>query len=391
MPTDQPTGATYIAAAHAIAPRVRAAAAEIEASRRLPLELVDALRDAGLMHLLLPRDLGGHEVDPVTCAQVAEIIAAADASAGWCVMLAAQNATFAGFFAPDVARAVWGSGGIVAGTARPIGRATRTTTPAAGYRVSGRWPIASGSTHATTFLAECLLYDDGSDVPHADANGEPLVVTVLVPRGAVTVHDTWNTVGLRGTASNDFSVADTFVPDAYTTSLSAALPQHAWPLYRVPALAFINHGAHALGVASAAIESATTIIQTRRGWANQPLAEVARLQATLAEATVLVAAAREYLYAQATRVWEHAITGEEPAARERSRLRLAMSHAMSGSVQAVDLLHRALATSAVQAGSPLDRQFRDLHTAAAHVMVGPMTYEAAGRVELGQDAAFPFF
>lgn len=391
MPTERSDAQRYLDAARALAPRVRDAAPAIEQARRLPPDLVDALRDAGLMHLLLPRDLGGREVDPVTCAQVAEIIAAADASAGWCVMLAAQNAAFAGFFAPAAVRAVWGSGGIVAGTARPIGRAIPATAPAPGYHVSGRWPIASGSTHATSFIAECLIYDGGGTTPRTGDDGEPAVLTVLVPRDAVVVHDTWNTIGLRGTASNDFSITDVFVPVAYTTSIHDAQPLHAWPLYRVPALAFINHGAHALGVAGAAIESATEVIRTRRGWGNQPLAGVARLQHALAEATVLVASARGYLYAQATQVWETVCTGTEPAARDRSRLRLAMSHAMTASVQAVDLLHRALATSSVQAGSPLDRQFRDIHTAAAHVMVGPMTYEAAGRVELGQDPEFPFF
>lgn len=76
---------------------------------------------------------------------------------------------------------------------------------------------------------------------------------------------------------------------------------------------------------------------------------------------------------------------------QRARLRLATSHAARASIQAVDLLYTALATSAIMRKSPLERQFRDLHTAGAHVMVGQMTYEAAGRVELGRDPEFPFF
>lgn len=64
---------------------------------------------------------------------------------------------------------------------------------------------------------------------------------------------------------------------------------------------------------------------------------------------------------------------------------------MTASVEAIDALHRALATSSIVASSALERPFRDLHTAAAHVMIGAMTYEAAGRVELGLEPQFPFF
>jgi hypothetical protein len=72
-------------------------------------------------------------------------------------------------------------------------------------------------------------------------------------------------------------------------------------------------------------------------------------------------------------------------------VRLAASHATRASVQAVDLVHGAVATSAIFTGSPLERQFRDIHTAAAHVMIGPLTYQAAGRVQLGLGPDFPFF
>ena len=72
-------------------------------------------------------------------------------------------------------------------------------------------------------------------------------------------------------------------------------------------------------------------------------------------------------------------------------MRLATSHAARAAVHAVDLVHAALATSAIFTASPLERQFRDIHTAVAHVMIGPLTFESAGRVELGLEPNFPFF
>jgi alkylation response protein AidB-like acyl-CoA dehydrogenase len=168
-------------------------------------------------------------------------------------------------------------------------------------------------------------------------------------------------------------------------------PIHPWVLYTALPLGFMNQGSHALGIARAAIEAAAEIMKSRRGWGDQPLHEMPRLQTVIAEATALVGSARSYLYESARELWAATIAGDASAAQPRSRVRLAASHAARASVQAVDLLHAALATSAIFTGNPLERQFRDIHTAAAHVMVGPLTYQAAGRVELGLTPEFPFF
>ena len=118
-----------VSVARDMAPRIRELAPRIERERRLPQELVDDLVRAGLMHLVVPRSLGGQECDPVSAAQAVEELARADGSTGWCAMLAAQSGAFSGLVDQDVAREVWGNGGIVAGAARPIGRAEWSASP----------------------------------------------------------------------------------------------------------------------------------------------------------------------------------------------------------------------------------------------------------------------
>jgi alkylation response protein AidB-like acyl-CoA dehydrogenase len=366
---------------------LRALADEIERDRRLPEQAVEALRQSGLFHLTVPTELGGLQADPITLAQVVEEIAAADGSAGWCVMIAAQNATFAGFMDRTAAAATVSSGGILAGVARPIGRAVPT---AGGYHVSGRWPFASGSSHADRFAAECLRYDGDSDQPQRDEAGNAVSYMALLPRAQVTIHDTWHTTGLRGTASNDFSAGAVLVPEPFVFRMFPP-PWHPWPFYRSLPLLFVTHGAHALGIGRAAVAATIEAAQRKIGWGtSRPLAEQPRLQLQLAEAFVLVESAREHLHGATARLWDAAQRGEEPG-RLNARVRLATSHAATASLRAVDLLHGALGTSAVFAGSPIERQFRDLRTASAHVMVGPLTYEAAGRVELDLPAGMPFF
>lgn len=328
-------------------------------------------------------------MDPVTAGKAVEEVSFFDGAAGWCVMIAGQNATFAGLLPPAEAKAIWGPRDIVGGTARPIGRAVNTNDPTPGYRVSGRWPFASGSSHATWFAGECVVYD--GDTPRKDARGNDMTRMTLFPRESATIHDVWDTTGLRGTASNDFSAENVHVPAARGTALMFDVPQHPWLMYKAFPLVFANHGSQALGVGRAAVAEAREMAGTKIGWGGVPLYNVTRMQSVIAEATVLVASARTYLYAVTQELWDEFNAGGEGTALQRSRLRLATSHAARASLQAVDLVYNALATSAIMRKSPLERQFRDIHTANAHVMVGQLTYEAAGRVELGRDAEFPFF
>jgi len=376
--------------ARALAPEIRERATEAEAAGALPRDLVDRMRAGGLFHLVLPSEPGGTGTNPVEAARVVEEVSAADGSAGWCVMIAAQIQGFAGFVDPPAMDEIWGAGQIVCGTARPIGRAVRVTEPEKGWLVSGRWPFASGSSHADWFGGECVLYD--GDVPRRGPDGNPQSAMMPVPRAQVTIHPVWDTTGLRATASHDFSIENAFVPESRALAFFDA-PRQPWPVYRAQPLLMMNHGAQALGVARAAIEAGVAVARAKRGWGDVPLHEVPRVQVAIAEATVLRESAAAYFYESATRLWDAALAGvpDDELVVMRSRARLAAAHAATASGRAVDLVHDVAGTSAVFRGNPIERCFRDIHTALAHVMVGPLVYAAAGRAELGHDPAFPFF
>ena len=378
----------FLASATNLVPRIRELATEIENGRQLVPELVDAFRTAGFFHMHVRAAAGGSQADPVLAAKVVEEVSTGDGSAGWCVMIGQQNSAFSGFLSTERTREVWGEGRIVCGTARPTGRAVRQGD---GFVVSGRWPFASGSSHADYFGAECMLFD--GDEPIRDAEGNHKSRMLMVPRSEVTIHDTWHTTGLRGTASNDFEVKGVFVPADRGFQMLVDPPLDDWAVYRAPQLVFINHGSQSLGVARGAIDAAKQIAAVKIGYgSDRPLREQPRIQGVIAEAVVSVAAAREYLYQQAALLYEDAqATSGQPDAALRARVRLAASNATRSSVHAVDLLHAALGTSSLFQNTPLERQFRDIHMAAAHVMISPFTYEAAGRVEMGLPAEFPFF
>jgi alkylation response protein AidB-like acyl-CoA dehydrogenase len=384
-PASQPD---FLGAATNLVPRIRELANDIESGRQLVPELVEAFRAARFFHLTVPAAAGGAQGDPIVAAKVVEEVSSGDGSAGWCVMIGQQNAGFSGFLPTERAAEVWGEGRIACGTARPTGRGVKQGD---GFIVTGRWPFASGSSHADYFGAECMLFD--GDEPLRDAEGNHRSRMLMVPRSEVTIHDTWHTTGLRGTASNDFEVRGAFVPADRGFQMLVDPALSDWALFRAPQLLFMNHGSQSLGVARGAIEAAKQIVATKVGYgSDRPLREQPRIQGVVAEATVAVAAAREYMYQQAELLWQVALASPgETDPLLRARVRLAASNATRSSLHAVDLLHTALGTSSLFQNTPLERQFRDIHMAASHVMVSPFTYEAAGRVEMGLPAEFPFF
>jgi indole-3-acetate monooxygenase len=273
-------------AARELAPVIRAMADRIEEERRLPQSLVEQLIDAGMLHAALPQEYGGRETDPLTVARVVEELSAADGSVGWCVMLHLQNCLLSGAMPRALVEAIWGRDqrATIAGHAQPRGRAT----PAGdGYRVSGRWSFASGSSYASWLSGACQVMD--GNTPLLDTNGLPVTVFASVPAERCTILDTWKSTGLRGTASHDFVMDDVFVPAALVASTSilgpAAQRWHANPMYGCLPLVFVTHGSHALGLAHAALDELTDIASAKTpAGQTSPLREQAHAQVQVASA-----------------------------------------------------------------------------------------------------------
>ena len=369
-----------LAAVDALAPLVEAERARLDRDRLLPTRLLDALVAAGLFRLWAPRRLGGAELDPVAGLRVIAAVSALDGSVGWNVMVASAHSFLAGRLPDRAARDIFGSRrSIVAGQLEPGGTAAPVK---GGYRVSGRWPFASGCRHATWLLAHCRLPSRGRRRA-AEPAGSRLV---FVPAERARIHDTWQTAGLRGTGSHDYSLEGVHVPASHAVDAFADEPTRSEPLYACPLVAFVTMavGAVPIGIARGAIGDFLRLARTRRR-AGRLLAESVSVQRGLARALVHARSGERLLLEAVDDLWRTVRTRKPATIEQRAAVRMGCVNAGVAAAAAVDLLWELAGAGAVFEAAGLERRFRDVHVATQHVALAPRTLEVAGRVALGLD------
>jgi alkylation response protein AidB-like acyl-CoA dehydrogenase len=299
---------SFVEAAKGLAPQIQASADDIERSRRLPLPLVDAMAQAGLFRLWIPRSLGGEETDPTTLVRVVEEVSRADGAAGWCLGIGGTYGAFGGYLSADAAHEIYGSDPLVrtAGALRPFGNAVVVD---GGYRVTGRWPLGSGCQHSGWIVGGCRILD--GDQPRRLPNGTPLMRVLFFAAADCKILDTWDSIGLRGTGSHDYTVTDLFVPAARSLSLREP-PVEPGPLYAMPTIALSAPALAAvgLGIARHAIDLLLELAQTKiASRSRQSLREDATMQASLGQAEALLRSGRAFLYETVEEGWNVARSG----------------------------------------------------------------------------------
>lgn len=366
---------------HELAPRIRAAALQIEQGRRLLPELAVELAQQGLFRMCVPQALGGLEVDAATLVRVIEATAIADGSTGWCVMIGATSGMTAAYLPAAAGRTMYATPTAIAGGVfAPMGKAIQVD---GGYRVSGRWSFASGCQHCDWLMGGCVIIEDGK--PRMLPAGVPETRMMLFPAGAAEVHDTWDVAGLRGTGSHDIRVHDLFVPAEFSVSFTLDRPQYPGRLYAFPVFGLLALGIAgvALGIARRAIDELCGLAtdKTPTG-SRRKLVDRAVVQMQVAQAEAQLRAARALVFDTIDDSWQAAATAPLDLTA-RALLRLAATHATATAAQVVDLMYSAGGGSAIYAHHPLQRCLRDVHVATQHMMVAQPTYELTGRVLLG--------
>jgi alkylation response protein AidB-like acyl-CoA dehydrogenase len=363
-----------------MAPTIQELGREIERAGRLPDELIEQFIEAGFFNMLVERELGGGETDPVTATKVIETISSADSSAGWVAMIGSVTPFWATALMPkEGAREIFGAGQdvVMVGTLVPYGRAVKTS---GGYRISGSWPFGSGCQHANWLASACWLFDGEAPIQRDD--GRPAWAEFLTPIQDCGILDTWHVTGMQGTGSHDYTIDDVFVPERRMFyHVSQTLPVRTEPRYSYLAATVALMAAVPLGIARAATDELRALLPSKAGAPEfKPMSEDFEKQVDVARADTLVGSASAYLYDTLEQVWGRVAKGEPLSKELRGRFRAACTNAVLSSVEAVDLVYATAGTTAIYTKSSLERRFRDVHTAAAHALVRSATRADAGRL-----------
>jgi len=382
-----------VRAAQELAPALAARAAELDAARRLPPDLVDELRAAGFFRMFVPRSHGGDEVDLRTGMAVLSTLAAADASVGWTVMIGSESPHLLALLGRDEFDKMYAAGPdvIVAGGFNPQGTAT---VDGGDYLVNGRWAFGSGVTHADWVFGNCVLVGaDGQPLPGA-AEGQPAMRSVLVPAADVRVLDTWHVLGLKGTGSNDIELVNLRVPATRTFDLFAGLPSVPGPGFVAPLLQFVLHlGAVGVGIAQGALDATVELAAAgkQRLYAKARLADNQLFQVNLGRADLTLRAARALLAATADEVWS-LLSAPDPAALAAigPRVSATLSWVTDAGLSVVDTCYRAGGGQVARDASPIQRRFRDMHTFSQHAAAAEGWLGGHGAALLGQAGGFSY-
>jgi len=371
-----------------LATAISSRAAEIEAGRRMPPDLVEALRSIGIFRMFVPQSHGGLELDMPAALEIFGALSRIDGSVGWTAMIGGGCDMFASLLPRDTYEQVYENGPdvIIAGTVQPAGRAEAV---AGGWRVNGRWPFASGCQHADWMFGLCVMTEAGKPLPGpAGEGGPPLVRGVFLPAREWHIEDTWYVAGLKGTGSHHIALRDTVVPAANLFDLVNGVPCLPGPLYQaVRQFLPLMHGASSVGMAEGALDELVALANTgRQQQAAVPMRDSETFQGELGRIGAELRAARAFLQVQAASHWRHALAGtlkDEALYTQGTQSAIWLA---TTCVRAADACFALAGSGAIYETSPLQRRLRDLHTAAQHFAAQQRHYVSAGKLLLSGSA-----
>lgn len=364
-----------------------ASAGEIESNRRLPEPLLGKLHAAGLFKMLLPKCYGGGEVHPVTFFKTIMALAECDGSVAWCVGQQNGCSTSAAAVEADVANEIWGNDpkGALAwgpgrGTATPDGDV---------YRITGNWLFASGGRHCTWLGTQTTAVLDKDGNEQFDEDGNLVTRTFFVPADKVKWNDVWNVIGLKGTASDAYSVENVAVPMAYSIKrdrvedVKVKSPLYAFRAKNLYAASFAGV---ALGLARGILEEFKELATEKKGKYGKTLLmdnAVAQADVSVAEARIRSAAA--YIESEFNGIYDDVVTRGALTPDQRIRIRLASTFAIQEAKTAADIAYHSAGATAIFAAQNYERRYRDLHAVTQQTQGHKVHYQTVGSYLLGHE------
>jgi len=380
MTTAQHDTEHYLKTARDLAAKVAPHVRQIEADRQFPSELSEAIADQGFFRLLIPRSMGGEELDHPTFRKILEIFAEVDASTAWAINQNNVFATDVMKMPEEVAHEIWDERRAVV-TNGPPSKTAKAVSVDGGYKLSGLWSFSSGCDHATWIAALVPVWTQGQTAP----TGRENLRLMLMPKNEVNFVDQWHVNGMRGTASFSFKLDEVFVPERRTYSAADPVRSNS-PVYSISRTLLFAMGfaTVAVGVARASLSAVIELTMNKTPVrTTTELHDLPTTHRLIGEAEAIWRSAGAYLRETSAAVWESASKNGVVPTEERIQARLATTYAIQRSAEAVDICYRLSGSDAIFTPNTIHRLFQDIHVITQHAQGRMIHLETAGQFLLG--------
>jgi indole-3-acetate monooxygenase len=384
---DKDTTNRLLADIQDLAVHIQSLSSEMEASRRVPTELVESLRAIGVFRMFVPRSHGGLELDFTDGIEIIQALARIDGSVGWVAAISSGVSMFATFLPVEMYDRIYKNGPdvISVGSLKPGGKAEAMGNS---WLLNGRFGFASGCQHADWMVSTFIMSKDG--VPLVQPDGQPLVRTCLVPIRDCQIEDTWHVAGLKATGSHDVVITNLVVPEADFFNVFDPQFHRPGALYQEPLpLLLLLIPATLVGIATAAVDEIVRVANTGRQqfMAAAPMRDSELFQAELGRIEADLNAARACLQVQVASHWNHALNGtlkREPFLTQTART---LAWVGTTCVRVANDCFALGGSNAVYESSPLQLRLRDLLVGSQHFLAQKRQYVTSGKLLLETDPA----
>jgi len=355
--------------AHTLVPKLRELAPAAEAARQLTPEVLALLHESGMLRILQPKRWGGMELDFVSVFDIPEVVGRGDSSVAWNVGNLSIHHWMLALFDPKAQEEVWGENPdaiIASGIAYPQGRGRKVD---GGIVLSGYWNFSSGVDPSTWNQLACIVRDGDKVIDHR---------MCMVPRKDFTIIDDWDTLGMRGTGSKSVKVDEVFIPDYRSLSMYTARGGSDYPgaavnpnpLYRIPlgGLGSSCLAGSVIGNAQAALDLTIASVKERStNYTGVRMRDFQTVQLRVGVAGSKIDAARTIIHNDCLDGQRFAAANVMPPMEDKLRWRRNCSLAARMAVEAIDTLHEMAGANGIYTKYPLERLFRDAHSATGHI------------------------
>ena len=363
--------------------RERDLSTEFDALRKLPEDVVEKLRSAGVFRMNMPKIWGGPELTPMDQVEVIETLCWADASVGWCSFIWTDSGIYSGYLEDDVARELYPELDMAqSGWVYPAGIGNKVE---GGYELSGRFMFGSGSNHCDRLAAGFMVAEDGK--PVIGPSGRPEWRVGIGKPEQFELLDTWYTMGLKGTGSTDYEAHSVFIPEEHTFAFSDKAPREG-SIWKKPNHFLRKMSGVPLGVARDAIDRAIEILETKVDrMTGQPYREMDIKQQAIARAEGKLGAARAYVFESLTTEWEKLEADIPLTPRERAAVMISRQQAFQMGREVAQMMFDLVGADSIYARNRFERLLRDMNTACQHVVAQEKTLQNPGGLLLGSEKA----